>query len=340
MTSPQQNSRGKRFLVADDQGPRDEQQDSSICLSAPDDSTALLVVSDGVGGHSGGRLASQQVISVARKFWDERKGEFPDPHSDLAALSREAHNQIKAIGSREGTSPRATIVALYLTPSHAYWAHSGDSRLYHFQAGEMVGRTEDHSVLQILVAQGLVKEEDMGEHPDQGLLIQSLGGDEYKPTSLGSTEITTNDAFLLCTDGFWERTRVEEMAELLFSIRQQAPALLEQAVKRAVKRNGPNGDNVTVAVALPVAEPVPEVNGRGRPIETSARPKTGAPRALMLGGASLILGAMVLVGWFCLAALRTSVGQGRGKQSGNPPPANASATQSPAATPTPAASGK
>jgi PPM family protein phosphatase len=247
-------------------------------------------------------MASQLVISVARRYWSERKGQFSDPQKDLAALSREAHNQIRSSGSREKVSPRATIVALYLTASRAYWVHSGDSRLYHFRAGQMIRRTEDHSVLQVLVAQGLVKEEDMGHHPDQGLLIQSLGGEDYKPVAFGFAESAAHDAFLLCTDGFWERTKVEEMADILFSAREQAPALLEQAVKQAVKRNGPDGDNVTVAVSLPAAVRPAEVTGRSHLLETPANPKTEGPRALLAGGAILCLGAIVLIGWFAFRA--------------------------------------
>ena len=162
-----------------------------------------------------------------------------------------AHNQINEEGRKRGLSPRATIVALFLTPAQAYWVHSGDSRLYHYRAGQLLERTEDHSVVQILVKQGIVAEKDMGTHPDQGVLLQSLGGDEYKAPNHDAAEITPEDGFLLCTDGFWERTKVEEMAELLFSPRAQAALILEQAVARAVKRNGPKGDNVTVALALP-----------------------------------------------------------------------------------------
>jgi hypothetical protein len=67
-------------------------------------------------------------------------------------------------------------------------------------------------------------------------------------------EITDSDAFLLCSDGFWERTKVDEMAELLYSPRTKAVSLVPQAVERAVKRNGPGGDNVTLLVAFPVTE--------------------------------------------------------------------------------------
>ena len=245
-----------RFIHASALGPRDEQQDAAICLSAPEHGMALLVVSDGVGGQGGGRMASQKVIELARQLWDERHGILVDPVSDLATFCRKAHDQINEEGYKHGLSPLTTIVALYLAPTQAYWVHSGDTRLYRFRAGQLLERTEDHSVLQILVKQGIVAEKDMGTHPDQGMLLQSLGGEEYRPPTHGMADIFSEDGFLLCTDGFWERTKLEEMAELLICARSQAPLLLEQAVARAVNRNGPKGDNVTVAVALPADENV------------------------------------------------------------------------------------
>jgi serine/threonine protein phosphatase PrpC len=253
MTSSSSYTGGDRFLAAEATGPRDEQQDASIVLSDAAQGTALLVVSDGVGGNSGGRIASQLVANVARQMWQEHHGEFAEPLADLNKLCGRAHQLINAEGERCQLSPRATIVALYLTPQHAYWVHSGDSRLYHFRAGRLVKRTEDHSLLQVMLKQGLVKEEQMGEHPDQGLLIQALGGEQYRSPTEDSIEVTPSDAFLLCTDGFWERTEVSTMADLLFKNGSQAEPKLHEAVDRAVKRNGPDGDNVTVAIALPAS---------------------------------------------------------------------------------------
>jgi serine/threonine protein phosphatase PrpC len=253
MTSSSSYTGGDRFLAAEATGPRDEQQDASIVLSDAAQGTALLVVSDGVGGNSGGRIASQLVANAAREMWQEHHGEFAEPLADLNKLCGRAHQLINAEGERCQLSPRATIIALYLTPQHAYWVHSGDSRLYHFRAGKLVKRTEDHSLLQVMLKQGLVKEEQMGEHPDQGLLIQALGGEQYRSPTEDSIEVTPSDAFLLCTDGFWERTEVSTMADLLFKNGSQAEPKLHEAVNRAVKRNGPDGDNVTVAIALPVS---------------------------------------------------------------------------------------
>jgi len=237
--------------MTDSQGPRAEQQDSGICLHDDAQGTALIVVGDGVGGRSGGRIASQKVIELASRFWEERKGRFAKPEEDLAMLCQVAHEHINSEGSKLGISPRTTIVALYLNPTNAWWAHSGDSRMYHFRAGQLVERTEDHSLLEIMVQRGAVKEEDMGRHPDQHTLLQSLGGEEFMPPSSGSAQITPDDGFLLCTDGFWERTTPEEMAELVFGERAGANERLAQAVERAIERNGPKGDNVTVALAMP-----------------------------------------------------------------------------------------
>jgi serine/threonine protein phosphatase PrpC len=240
-----------RFLIAGSQGPRSEQQDSGVCLYDDSQGTALVVVGDGVGGRSGGRIASQTAIQQASELWKERNGRFAKPEADLAALCRGAHERINSEGSRLHLSPRTTIIALYLTPTQAWWVHSGDSRLYRFCAGQLVERTEDHSLLEMMVQRGAVKEEDMGSHPDQNTLLQSLGGEQYMSPSEGMAQITPDDGFLLCTDGFWERTSPEEMAALVFAGRDKAATLLTQAVERAVERNGPKGDNVTVALALP-----------------------------------------------------------------------------------------
>jgi PPM family protein phosphatase len=325
MTSSSSNSGGDRFLAAEATGPRDEQQDASIVLSDPAQGTALLVVSDGVGGKSGGRIASQLVVKTALQMWQDYKGELAEPLTDLNKLCSLAHQQINAEGERSELSPRATIVALYLTPQHAYWVHSGDSRLYHFRAGKLIKRTEDHSLLQVMLKQGLVKEEQMGSHPDQALLIQALGGEQYRDPSEDVIELLPTDAFLLCTDGFWERTEVAAMAQLLFKNRGQAETKLQEAVKRAVRRNGRAGDNVTAAIALPAVE-------NAGSLTPQAQPGTGAklrPKIVLL---SVPILAVVLGFAFFHNYSRIA---GSGKPQPSPTTPVASATPSPVASATP-----
>ena len=303
---------GPRFLIADSQGARQEQQDAGICLHDDALGTALLVVGDGVGGKSGGRIASQKVKALASELWEERKGHLANPAEDLAALCRNAHEQINSDGEKLGLTPRTTIVALYVTATRADWVHSGDSRLYHFRSGQLLERTEDHTFLEMMVQRGAVKEEDMGSHPDQNTLLQSLGGEEYSPPSTGTAGVTPNDAFLLCTDGFWERTKPEEMVELAFSARGQASELLAQAVERAVGRNGPKGDNVTVALALPAREKSAAAAARKRNLR------------LLIAAAVLVLAAVAFLFW-----------PDGHKQSDLVPPLKAPAAASPPAEPAP-----
>jgi PPM family protein phosphatase len=285
MSQPVPN-KDPRFLMTGSQGPRAEQQDSGVCLHDDALGTALLVVGDGVGGRSGGRLASQKVTQLASELWEERKGNLAKPAEDLAGLCQDAHEHINREGAKLGMSPRTTIVALYLTPTRAWWVHSGDSRLYHFRSGELLERTQDHSLLEIMVQRGAVKEEEMGNHPDQNTLLQSLGGEEYVTPSSGDAPITPDDGFLLCTDGFWERTKLEEMAALVFADRAEATQLLAQAVERALERNGPKGDNVTVALALPARK-------KSVPVVVLPRRNLG----LFAGAAGMLILAALLFFW-------------------------------------------
>jgi serine/threonine protein phosphatase PrpC len=277
-----------RFLIANSQGPRSEQQDSGVCLHDDTQGTALLVVGDGVGGRSGGRIASQKLTELATELWAERNGRLASPEEDLTTLCRRAHEHINEAGAKLGISPRTTVVALYLTANRAHWVHSGDSRLYHFRGGQMLERTEDHSLLEMMVQHGAVKEEEMGTHPDQGALLQALGGEEFVAPSVGMAAIEGDDAFLLCTDGFWERTKPDEMLELVFGPKESGGPRLEEAIQRAVERNGPKGDNVTAVIALP--------NTLADPKQTKTT-ETRSPRPLIFTAAALFLLAVVVLYW-------------------------------------------
>lgn len=288
----------RRFLSASAKGGRDEQQDAAICLAAPDGAAALIIVSDGLGGESGGRIAAQQVIESAQQFWENHHGVFTNPLKDLETLCQTAHDQINRKGAETDTTPRATIVALYLTPTQAHWIHSGDSRLYRFRGGKFVQRTEDHSLVQLMVKQRLAKEEELGTHASQSLLVQSLGGEEFKQPSGDSAALGPEDGFLLCTDGFWQRTTLEEMQQLFRSSATLSTTLLERAVKSAVERNGPDGDNVTVALALPATSPGSATGARSIFPKPAALPRASSRKPIAIAGAALGLAVLVILGLF------------------------------------------
>ncbi len=235
-------------------GGRSEQQDARHIFHNSAKGTLLIVVCDGVGGSRSGGEASALVIKTADQLWKERGGVLQNPQRDLQAMSRTAHERICELASAgEKRAPASTLVVLYLTPDSAHWVHSGDSRLYHFRAGELVSRTRDHSVVQILLEQGEITESQMGDHPDQGRLLQSLGTKDYREPTYGTAQTGPADAFILCTDGFWERTPQRDMTSLLAGDSRSLEPRLSQAIKNAVAANGREGDNVTVAAVVPLS---------------------------------------------------------------------------------------
>lgn len=136
-------------------------------------------------------------------------------------------------------------MALYVTPDSACWAHCGDSRLYHFEGDTLQGRTRDHTRVQQLVDQGVVRESQMATHPEQNRLLQGLGVIDPIRVEHDAAPVTPQTRFLLCSDGFWEQTGPEAIAELLDQ--PELGTATAEAAREAARRGGPAGDNVAVA---------------------------------------------------------------------------------------------
>ncbi|MEM7699487.1 MAG: protein phosphatase 2C domain-containing protein, partial [Verrucomicrobiota bacterium] len=277
-------------------GDRNEQQDRVEVLPGAHPETELLIVADGVGGHRGGALASEAVVETARHLWAHCQGNPPDPEQFLYELCDRAHKRIDQVDTEGDRQPRATIVALLLTPGWAYWIHAGDSRLYAFGNDPKPYRTKDHSVVQILVDQGKVREDEMGTHPDQGRLLQSLGGGGDLSLHVETKPRTKFFGFLLCTDGFWERISEAEMRQLL-SKPDQLSRYLPRIVQDAVNRSNGKSDNVSVAIA--VHQPG---NAAAPPLPSQSAQNAPPPRRKKKGLAGLIL-AIVMIGFVCAALM-------------------------------------
>ena len=234
-----------QLSMASDIGGRSEQQDCLEILSSDRGDFHLVVVADGMGGHRDGALAARTVIETARRQFNA--GQPSDPRDFLEKLCLEAHREISALGEDEARSPGSTCVALYLQGPEAYWAHVGDSRLYHFRKGRLVNQTEDHSVAQLMVSQGRLKESDAAVSALQNQLYMRLGGSERPDPEFGASEVEADDMFMLCSDGFWSSVEPQEVLAILGN----APVEDDSAgrlVETAHERGGATGDNISLVV--------------------------------------------------------------------------------------------
>jgi serine/threonine protein phosphatase PrpC len=222
---------------------------------------ALAVVADGMGGHTGGALAAEQVVHTAKTNLDQFLGADESPQQMLRNSMQEAHTMIKASRFMNEKDPHSTAVMLLLQPGRVTWGHCGDSRLYHFRGKQLVRRTVDHSYVEHLVATGKITAQQALTHPNRNVLLASLGGQEDPRVSLDEvTELTAGDTFVLCSDGLWGYFDDGELATLVAdnSARLACELLIDKARQRA---NG-GGDNLSLAIiklidALPPQKPSP-----------------------------------------------------------------------------------
>ncbi len=162
----------------------------------------------------------------------------------LEKISRAAHDAVSALPQ----SPRTTWLALMAGESQAAWAHSGDSRLYHYTAGRLTQRTQDHSLIQVLFEKGQVAERETRAHPVRSVLLQSLGGPEYLPVGHGSATVGPDDVFILCTDGVWSVIHEAYLLNLARSAAVNRQRAAEELIIRAIKSAGNQADNASVWV--------------------------------------------------------------------------------------------
>jgi serine/threonine protein phosphatase PrpC len=234
-----------QFSMASDIGGRSEQQDCMELLGLDNGETHLVVVADGMGGHRDGALAARTVVETARRHFNG--GAIPDPRAFLHGLCLESHRAISDLGGDERLPPGSTCVVLYLDGPEAYWAHVGDSRLYHFRKDKLLGHTQDHSVAQLMAARGRAQGSGAGTSTLQNQLYMCLGGKDTPDPDFGASEVEPDDVFMLCSDGFWSSVEPEEVLKSLETLPIENDGA-GSLVAMAKERGGGTGDNISLAL--------------------------------------------------------------------------------------------
>lgn len=206
----------------------------------------FFAVADGLGGHGLGDVASSTACLVAERAF--RNIDRLD-NSMFDKLFNMAHEALIRRQDKEGTpgKMKTTFNLLCLDESTVYWSHIGDSRTYYFKDGNLIKRTVDHSVPQLLASTGQIEETDIRFHEDRNRLLKVLGAREVTPAFECEEPIKLegNQQFLLCSDGFWERISEEQM--LLCLEEATEPTIwLDNMVELAMRnRRNEKGDNCT-----------------------------------------------------------------------------------------------
>jgi serine/threonine protein phosphatase PrpC len=237
-------------------GGREENQDRVSAAVA--EHSALLVVVDGMGGHANGAKAAevtQQVILEA--FWHTPHPLF-DPMGFLHLTLGRAHEEVVKLGANLSIEqrPRATCAVCVVQQGATWWAHVGDSRLYHLRQGALVSRTRDHSHVELLLREGLITADQAQVHPMRNFVECCLGGDPILPDMALAKRrpLEPNDVLFVCTDGMWAGVRDTEIASELGAPGVPLRQTLMELAERAVVRTGAASDNTSAAALRWISE--------------------------------------------------------------------------------------
>ena len=222
------------YAMRSREGDRKKNED---CIRMTEkDGEYFFALADGLGGHGKGDVASRLATEQACRVFEQAIA-HTDCREDVFCS---AQNRILAEKAGKGlySAMKTTLVILHLDGGCAEWAHVGDSRLYAFHNQKVAARTRDHSVPQMLVLNGEIKESEIRRHPDRNCVLRALGGEDENCSCDFSDaySIRKGNVFLLCTDGFWELIEENEMERTLR--KAKSPVQWLDEMERIVLQNG------------------------------------------------------------------------------------------------------
>lgn len=253
---------------------RDENQDRISRFRTPLGEVFLVV--DGMGGHRGGSQAAEMTVAGLERALTSARPETP-PADALRDAAAAAHAEIRhRAESPDAENPEmgATAVMVLLREGRAHVAHAGDSRAYLLRGDRLSRLTNDHTVVQRMVDQGLLSEEEARAHPDASVVSRAFGRNAELELEVAEPfDLQPDDRLMLCSDGLCGYVEDAEIAAALQGSGAQEVA--DRLTELALAAGGE--DNVSVQVlSLRDPEAVVPAAGAATAAAPAASPATGA----------------------------------------------------------------
>ncbi len=213
----------------------------------------MYAVADGMGGHTGGEIASKMACQGLLEYYAENELAAQDTSDFYRARLRHlktiifnTHEKICKYSEQNSkyANMGTTLSVLVLIKNRALIAHVGDSRIYRLRRNSLEQMTQDHTMAQIFMELGHLSSETGSKHPSRHVLTQAVG-QEIEVINSRIEKIKKGDIFLLCTDGLNDKLTDIEIKDILLS-RSKLKDKCSRLVKKALKMGGK--DNVTVIV--------------------------------------------------------------------------------------------
>ena len=214
----------------------------------------LYVVCDGMGGHVGGATASQLAVNSIISFF--KKEPFEDIYEALSNAIKFANKEIylHASNNPELKGMGTTCTVLIAREPEIFIAHVGDSRIYLNSDSKLYRLTKDHSYVQELVDQGVIKDEEAENHPKKNQILRALGIHEMVEPTVYRKPIhpKKGDKFLLCSDGLNGEIN-DNTIENVFNSHKEINNVGSELIVQALDAGG--SDNITIEIIEVLSSP-------------------------------------------------------------------------------------
>lgn len=215
----------------------------------------IFMVADGVGGQSHGDMASRKAVTSAQEFVEQNSlnnFENDDPKYKTNWLMNyfircynkindDIKSTVKEMPERQGMA--TTAVTAYVDGQELYVVNIGDSRAYVIRDGILNQITEDHTIVNNLVAAGTLTKSEAKVHPQKNIITKALGVENGVEPDFYKTELIDGDIVMLCSDGLYGEVSDEAMAQIISAGEDMNDTCRE--LVEAANNNGGN-DNITV----------------------------------------------------------------------------------------------
>ena len=207
----------------------------------------VAILSDGMGGHRAGDVASQMAVDIIAERLIEADNSITP---DQMVASLEAANQSirqKAFNEPNCQGMGATVVVVSFGEEQLLIAHAGDSRLYRFAGGRLQQLTEDHTLAQQYVREGLMNQNEADRWVGRNMLVKGLGIDSHVDPDINHEDLQPDCMYLLCSDGLTDAVSDDLIAATL----RKHGGSMQEAVDRLIELANDNGgpDNISIILA-------------------------------------------------------------------------------------------
>ncbi|OEH85756.1 hypothetical protein BHU72_02950 [Desulfuribacillus stibiiarsenatis] len=225
--------------------------EDSFLVRIQDGKQSIAIVADGMGGHQGGKIASkitvETILEGIDQFYPEDRDQIYEIDSTVAIKRavKFANQRVydTAQEDKQLAGMGTTVVIALLNAEQVEIAHVGDSRAYIISKNGLTQITDDHSLVNELLAQGKITEEEAIHHPQRNMITRALGTSASVIIDIAKHVWEYEDILLLCSDGLSESISSEVILQTFYeghSLEDAVNSLLEKSLQAGGK------DNITI----------------------------------------------------------------------------------------------